>query len=145
MKDSWCNRTDGCHQEKCVCQEQVQTRNLCQDQIQEWKIQWVIQECLNSSTEIVSAMKTMCRKTSHHYCSWLSSCNACKSCRFPLAMSIFRFASQTAARKVGSACCAFFMAAVLKSSFFVYTTLLFFHPCFSPHIALFNAAFIQQL
>ena len=145
MEDSWCNKPDGCCQEKCVCREQVQTRNLYWYQIQEWKIQQIVQECLNSSTEIVSIMKIMCRKISCGYRSWSSSCNACKSCGFPLSMSVSRFALRTAARKVGSACCVCFMAAVLKSSLFVYTTLLFLHPCFSPHITLFNAAFIQQL
>ena len=72
--------------------------------------------------------KTSILKTSCGYRSWLSSSKACKSCGFPLAMSVSRFALWTAARKVDLESVSF-MAAVLNSVF-VYMTLLFFHPCF---------------
>ena len=72
--------------------------------------------------------KTSILKTSCGYRSWLSSFKACKSCGFPLAMSVSRFALRTAARKADSESVSF-MAAVLKSVF-VYTTLFFFHPFF---------------
>ena len=111
----------------------VQTRNLYRDQSHEWKNQWIVQECLNLSTEIVSVMKTRCRKKKLWLPQLIKFLQSIQKLWVPTSNEHLQVcitdSSQESRIQVSV-----LHGSSIEINLFVYTALLFFISAFSPHI-----------